>query len=422
MRLESALYSSREGLTSHGQAISVVGDNVSNANTTAYKRSRAEFADLLAEGDEGAQSSADPVEGGGSTIQTVRTIFDAGVLEPTGRSLDVGIDGNGFFLFGDTAAPKYSRAGNLSVDKNGQVVNGEGLALLGYSGTGTTLGPVSVANSFQSGKPTTAGQLYGNLASSVPIGAVPAAATTFNELNAAAGLAAGDLQVYDSLGKSHSLSLYCFKTAANTWTARTYIDGGEVTGGTAGQPVQVGNDVTLNFGPDGRLTEASAAAAVINGAPAYAGGAAAGSFALNLSTMSQFATNSALSTFTQDGVGAAVLDKLQIESDGSFNVVFDNGQTFQVAKIPVATFTNVDGLQRAGSSMYVDDGTAGEANIGVPGEGGRGSLQGGSLEQSGVDVANEFVNLVLYQRGYQANSQTLNATSTLLRDTIALIR
>ena len=421
MRLESALYSSREGLSSHGQAISVVGDNVSNANTTGFKRSRAEFEDLLSDGGGGGDAGDGLSTGSGAIIGTVRSIYDGGVIESTGRALDVAVDGNGFFVVGDPAAPAYTRAGNFSVSKDGLIVNSNGLPLLGFGAGSDSLSTISVAQAVASGKATSTASVFGNLSSASVATTAPAAVNSFNELGRAASFSAGDIQIYDSLGQSHAISLYYFKTASNSWTARAYIDGGEV-GQAKGTPVQLGADLQMNFGPDGRMAEADRAAAVITGQPAFSNGAAAGNFTLNLGGLTQNAGNSLMNALTQDGVGVSTVDTFEVTKDGRFEVVFENGQRALAANIPVATFTNIDGLSRSGSGLFLETGESGTRSLGVPGSDGKGELKGGSLERSSVDIANEFVDLVLYQRGYQANSQTFSAASSLIRDTINLIR
>jgi flagellar hook protein FlgE len=420
MRVESALFASREGLQANGSAISVVGDNIANANTTAYKTSRIEFGDLMSEGLGGR--TTDTVGPGGSGVQVtdVRTIFDNGVLEFTGRELDLAIDGNGFFITGSVAEPQYTRAGNLTIDKDGYLSTAGGQRVMGFQGDGTNLGEINMRAFNAASSPTTAIGIVGNLNSSQAVGTPPNAPATFNAIRASASYMS-TTTAYDSLGVGHNIALAFTKTDTNTWVAQAFIDGGEV-GGTAGTPVQLGANTTLTFGPDGRLTDASKAAAIITAAPAYAGGAAAGNFTVDLSGFSQFGNQSQIVSVTKDGQGVGEVQSYSFDRDGTIRAQLSSGNSVVVGKIQLADFKNRDGLSRVGNSGYQSTDLAGDATIANPGSVGLGKIQGGSLERSTVDLADQFVTLVTYQRGYQANSQTLNATNQILRDTLQLIR
>ena len=420
MRLESALISGREGISSHGQAISVVGDNISNVNTDGYKTSRVEFADLLPCGASGDPASTDEAVGCGAYVTDVRQVFDQGMLESTGRTLDVGIDGGGFFIVGDSANPMYSRAGNFSVNVDGNLVNGLDQQVLGYAPGATTLSPLSLNNINLTGSVTTTASLTGNINASLPLTTVPANPQTFQELGQAASYVA-TMDVYDSLGQSHNVSVNYFKTGMNTWTVQAYMDGGDV-GGTAGVPVKVGTDATLTFNTSGALDAANAANAKITATPAYGNGAAGGNFTIDFSKFTQFASASSLSGLAQNGQSAGNVKNFEIATDGGLYANLDSGARQLVGTIQLANFTNVDGLQRSGSLIFRSSEDTGTISVGTPGNGAFGKLMGGTLERSNVDITNEFVDLVVLQRGSQANSQTLQVGNELLRDTIALMR
>lgn len=421
MRLESALFSSKEGLTAHGQALAVVGDNVANANTTAYKTSRVEFADLFADGKSGGGSGGIPKSGSGVAVARVRQIHETGVIEATGRQLDVGIAGDGFFMVGDVEAPFYTRAGNFSINADGLLVTADGDPVLGLQGTGTTLGTLNMKNITATGQATSLVTLFGNLNSTTDITTVPAAPASFNEINDSASFVVPSLAVNDSLGDSHNVKLAFFKTGTNTWEARAYMDGEDV-GGTAGVPVEVGTAVTLEFQSSGVLTDAAAENAVMTLTPAYAGGAAAGNFTVDLSGFTQFAGTSLMNSINQDGQAAGNVKSYEFASTGEVNAILDTGSIVQIGTIQLAQFPNVDGLERAGNATFRAGQTTGDPTISDPGDGGSGKLEAASLERSTVDLAGQFIELVLFQRGYQANSQMMNAASELIQGTLQLIR
>lgn len=420
MRLESALLASREGVTAHGQAISVVGDNIANANTIGFKTSRAEFADLL--GEVGGETGSLATTGSGVTVNRVRQIHETGVIEPTGRPLDMAIAGAGFFMAGTPENISFTRAGNFFINDAGNLTTADGLEVLGTTGDAATLTPLNMLNLNLTGEATTTLGLFGNISSSAPVlGAPPANPATFNELAAGSSFIASNLTVYDSLGTAHPVSVAFTKTGANQWAAQAFVDGAEV-GGAAGQPVQLGATANLTFGENGTIDPANAAAAVITGTPAWGNGAAAGNFTIDLSSFSQVATTSQVSSITQDGQGTGQIVSYEVGKDGTLAAVLASGDRATIGIIQLATFPNIDGLQRIGNGMFRASENTGEISFGVPGADGRGGIEGASVERSTVDIANQFVDLVVLQRGYQANSQAMSAANDLLRDTISLIR
>ncbi len=415
MRLESSLYSSRSGLTAQGQAISVVGDNISNANTTGFRRSRSEFADIVAGGKDSIASGA------GVALSEVRTIHETGVIEFTGRNLDVGIGGDGFFIVNNGERDMYTRAGNFALDREGYLVDADGNQVQGYAPGTTTLGDINLLSVASGGTATTEVTLTGNLGSTSDITAIPAAPATFTELSQAANFT-NVVEAVDSLGNEHSIYIEFFKTATNTWTAQAYVDGGEV-GGTAGQPVQVGSPATLNFSSAGSIDDANKAAAILNVNPvAYSNGAAAGSFTVNLGGFTQYGQTSIVNSVVDNGIAAGDITGYEFSKTGEVYANLSSGQNILLGTLVLADFANLDGLERTGRSGFVQGETTGERILHTPGAGGLGKLDPGGLERSTVDIADQFVELVLFQRAYQASSQTLNAANDLLRETIALIR
>lgn len=420
MRLESALYASREGLQAHGQAIAVIGDNVSNANTIGFKKSRIEFADLFADGE--GQKSSSPEGQGGSGVKTarVRQIFDGGLVEATGRTTDVAVEGNGFFVVGDAGNPSYTRAGNFTVNENGQLVTAEGQTVLGYQGDSTTLSALDLSNLPSGGTATATLTQYGNLDARADTTAAPTAPTSFANLRATSSFLA-QADVFDSLGTSHPVQLAFTKTGTNNWVAQAYVDGSQVTGGQAGVPSLIGQ-TNLSFGSDGVIAVADKPAAVINATPAWVGGAAAGAFKIDVANWSQFSAASAQANVSQDGQGVGNISTYRFDKGGGVFAVLDSGIEAKIGSIALGDFPNRDGLNRSGNSTLKPGDDSGAVELGKPGTGKFGNVIGGSLERSTVDIATEFVDLVLYQRGYQASSQTFTTVSGMIKDTLGLIR
>ncbi len=423
MRLETATFSAREGLSAHGGAIAVIGDNISNSNTIGYRASRVEFSDIVAEGADGRSIDAIPSTGSGVMIQRVRPVQETGVIEATGRALDVAIEGRGFLMVGDSANPSYTRAGNLQISKDGILTDSNGNPVLGFAGANPNdLATLDVNNLSLNGQATSAASMFGNLNSGNEIlSNVPTTFATFNELGQAATYVT-NLTVFDSLGGSHEATVAFFRTGPQQYSVKTFMDASEV-GGTAGVPQEIDTGAaTLKYGTDGKIADADKPNAIITATPAYSGGAAAGNFTVDFSRFTQFAGANVLSSVTQDGLSQGNVKDYQIRANGDFYANMDSGQSLKVGTLQIADFVNVDGMQRAGNGLFIPTSETGARRLGNPGTEGLGTLAGASLERSTVDVAEQFVDLVLMQRGYQANSKTLDTANSLLRDTLSLIR
>jgi flagellar hook protein FlgE len=420
MRLESALLASREGITSHGQAISVIGDNIANASTTGFKTSRTEFEDLMAEAPMDRQSEVVSGAGDGAGVATVRVVYESGLVEQTGRQLDVAINGNGFFMVGDAANPQFTRAGAFEIDQNGILTTSQGLPVLGYAGEGQAeISTINMYNVKTAGAVTTEMQVFGNVDGSGGTVVVPQNPLTFKDINQQAAFATTQT-VYDNLGARHDVQLSFFKTAINTWTVQAHVDGKQ-TGGTPGQPVLLGQ-AELAFDGTGIIPDANKAAATLTGAANWANGAAASNFTIDLGAFTQYAGGSRVANFIQNGAGAGDITSYEFDADGGIFAVLDSGDRALVGRIPLATFNNNDGLTRSGSSTFAKTEKAGDTLVGAADTGSRGKLSGRALERSNADIASQFVEMVVMQRGYEANSQALSASNDLLKATIGLLR
>ncbi len=416
MRLESSLYSSQQGIFAHGQAVSVLSDNISNVSTPGFKRSIVSFGDIVAEGYDGRQSTADQVAGNGVAIERVRPIHEGGTIEFTGRNLDLAIEGSGFFVSGTEEQPFFSRAGDFEINKAGELVNSAGQTVLGYSLGSSDLGVLNLYGVQIDANPTTQVTLAGNLDSRSEVRAAPDNPSDFRVLGQGSSFIS-NLEAIDSLGASHNLVLSCTKTAANTWSAQLFIDGGDV-GGTAGVPSKLGDTVTLQFDSSGKVIGTPSIAATVP----YSGGAASAALTVGLQGFGQLAGVSEVKSIVSNGEGTGSVSSFAVQSDGSLVAQLNSGRTATIGTLALAEFKNVDGLQRQGKALFSAGELAGDPEYRQPGESGSGTIAGGALELSTVDLGTELVNLVLYQKGFQANTKAFQAGEEMISQGMNLKR
>jgi len=399
------------GLAASSEALSVISNNLANLNTVGYKEDQASFRDLFYQAF-GTNGAGDPIQvGGGVAINAVTPVFTDGTVQSTGVDANAAITGNGFFVTQLNGVSEYTRAGNFQVDANGQLTTQEGALVMGYPAvngvisTGQTLAPLQVnQGQLIPGAPTTTLQTQTNLDASAAIGdswSTP-------------------LAVYDSLGMSHSLTFTFTKTAANTWDYQVTLPATD-TGGT-GAPTVVGNG-TVTFNTDGTLATPTGPVTglTVNG---LADGAAPLNMTWDLqdsagnSLLTQTASASATSTTYQDGYGSGTLQSFNIASDGTIEGIFSNNQTLALGQIVLANFADPEGLSRVGQNSFESTLASGAPVVGVAGTGGRGVITGGALEQSNVDMATEFSNMIVTQRGFQANAKVITTFDQVTQDAI----
>lgn len=387
------------GLDSESQALSVISNNLANLNTTGFKAQSPEFQDLFYQ-QIGSSGDGDPIQiGVGTTVGAISANFTQGSTESTGVPTDVAIQGNGFLVEDNNGLQEYTRAGDLSVGADGQLMTSDGGNVLGYAAVNgvvnpsQTLGPLSVSSGqISPPNPTGNVQINMNLDSAGGVG------STFST----------PVTVIDAQGNSHVLTYSFTNTAANTWTYNITIPGADVGGTT---PVSISTG-TLKFSGAGVLQTPAADVTGIK-ITGFADGASDLTFNWDLydsnknPLLTQLASASAASSTQQDGYASGTLASFSIQSDGTIQGIFSNGQTLALGQIALASFPNVQGLVRNGSNNYLASLASGAANIGAPGTGGRGTIAGGSLEESNVDIATQFANLILAERGYQANAKTV---------------
>ncbi|MCC6220373.1 MAG: flagellar hook protein FlgE [Deltaproteobacteria bacterium] len=417
------LFAGRSGIQSHGVAIATVADNISNSNTVGYKASRADFTDLLL-GSLGGGGTGNMAVGSGSTISSVTEVFNQGSLEFTDRNLDLAVDGNGFFVLEDISGARYySRAGNLKIDADGYLRNQNDLYVLGFPVNGSGgLERIATNQISQENIESLNVFIGGNLDASSALTAQPAAGATYAELSDAASFSTF-VDVFDSLGAKHTATVFFYHTAPGTWTASTFIDGGELASGgagagTAGAAVQVGT-VDLTFSSDGTRT-APVAPDLLMGAD-WANGATDSSIGVYFDPFTQYASPSSISEISQDGSGAGNVVSLSFEGDGTLFALLDNGETSSMGTLALAAFANPEGLQRRGGSLYAESNSSGEAVLGTPQTGRFGAIEAGALELSTTDLASNFVKLISLQRGFQGSSRTITTVNDLLQELINIV-
>lgn len=420
------------GLSANSIYLSTIGNNLANINTIGFKSSTVTFMDLVSQTQGG--TSINPMQVGlGVTTGSISPVFSQGAIENTREATNVAIQGNGLFVVSNPQATgnAYTRAGNFSFDSDGALVTPDGWRVQGWTATNPD-GTINTTGA--------TGDII------IPPGVLrePEATTLFStttnlDANAVAGTAFTDsVQVYDSLGQSHVLTItYTKQAAAGTWDWTATVPGAEITGGTAGTPFAVANGTAV-FNATGQLATFTIAAPDTGGGtppadavittPTWVNGAAASVFVWDVvdangaASFTGFASPSSTSSKTQNGTAAGKIDNISIKSDGAIEATFGAGQTVIVGQLALASFNNPKGLVKLGSNRYGESQAAGIANVGVAGTGGRGTLIGSALEQSNVDIAQEFTRMILAQRGYQANSKTITTADEMLMDTLQIKR
>ncbi|MGC4120532.1 MAG: flagellar hook protein FlgE [Myxococcales bacterium] len=405
MSLMSSLYTGQSGLSANSVDLTVIGDNIANANTIGFKGSRAAFEAAL---------SQSVINGGqlgmGVNVQAIQRMMQQGSLANTGIATDLAIDGNGMFVVkGNHAGQQgtwYTRAGQFTVDADGFLVNLEGLKVQGYPadalGTVSSIaGDLQVGEASSAPKPTGTVDIQANLSAddSVPILTWDATDPT-NTSNFAT-----PTEIYDSLGIKHDATIYYCKTASGAWDWHVMADGAEVGTGS------------LTFDTNGNLTNPTASFSF-----SPAGATAPQTVNLDFTGTTQFGGENANRFTSQDGWASGELSSVAINAKGEIIGAFSNGQTRTLGNVALADFPAPDKLRSIGGNLFGMTPDSGDALVGRPREASRGSLVSGALEQSNVDLAGEFVKMISAQRGFQANSKTISTADSLLAELMALKR
>jgi flagellar hook protein FlgE len=429
-----ALYTGVSGLRAEGEALGVVGDNIANTNTVGFKRQRAVFQDVLGHSILAGTTSALP--GSGVRMGDVQQIFSQGSLSNTGIATDIALNGDGFFVVNGTVdgitGNFYTRAGMMNIDKDGYLVNPNGLQVQGYAANpdGTLQASVSslrVPTASLAPFATSEIAVTANLDAGAPI-LVPA----WDPLDpAATANYSTSMTVYDSLGEQRTLDVYFRKTADNAWEYHVLADGADIAGGTAGVFQEIGTGGTLTFDTNGALSDAQTTQLSID----FAGGATPAQLidvdfgqdilndgATGLAGTTQFASASAVSAQSQDGYASGEFSGIAIDGVGLVQGLYTNGEKIAIGQLAVAKFRSNDGLGKAGAGLWIETRESGSVALGGAGAGGRASVSSGALEQSNVDLAEEFVGLIQHQRSYSANAKTITTADEMLQELINIKR
>ena len=437
-----SLFAGVSGLRNHQVRMDVIGNNISNVNTVAFKSGRVTFkvgfAQLLQGGSRppGDQGGINPIQIGlGMQIGSVDTLMSQGNLETTGLNTDVAISGDSFFVARKGAQSYYTRSGNFQVDAdgklvaptNGFVVQGK-IAVNGVFQDGIT-DIVLPFGQKTSARATSTVKLAGNLNAAAPDfdltdpdGAGPAVAG-FNADTRAVAANAGSwaetaITTYDSLGTKYDVKVMLWKTATNTWSWQVDPANLVAAGVPAGSITGSGSFV---FGADGTLTTPTA------GTIAFAPpGANAVSISMDpgsdVNGLTQFSGTNTGVLRDQNGYQSGTLQNFSIDRTGRLTGAFTNGVNVPLAQIVLADFNNPAGLLRVGDNMYQESSNSGGAVLGFALEGSQSTLTSGALEMSNVDLAQEFTEMIVAQRGFQANSKVITTSDEMLNELVNLKR
>lgn len=460
-----SLFSGVSGMQNHQTRMDVIGNNISNVNTTGFKRGRVNFQDLLSQQMSGAAKPTDelggvnPKEVGlGMNIASIDTIHTQGSLQTTGVQTDIAIQGNGFFVLKSGEKSFYTRAGTFGLDNQGTLVNpANGMRVQGW-----------MAQDIE-------GELILNTSSQtqdliIPVGSKIEARATTNVNYAcnldkrlpeiAEGATEADVrkatwetefQVYDSFGQDHTLNVSFTRVPGtnNQWQATVNVD--PTDGGAAATRVGLGttdgtaNTFIVSFDNNGMLSGVTDSAGnesapegllglqvsfnVAGANPDETGAPQRQTFNLNLgeigsvrNTVTQFSEKSSTKAYEQDGYTMGYLENFKIDQSGSITGVYSNGANRLIGQIAMASFANQGGLEKAGENTYVQSNNSGMANISVSGVAGKGKLIAGALEMSNVDLTEQFTDMIITQRGFQASSKTITTSDTMLDTVLNLKR
>jgi flagellar hook protein FlgE len=408
------------GLNATSRNLDVIGNNIANAGTVGSKTSRVEFADMYSSAIGGGSKQA----GVGVAVASVSQQFSQGSITSTSNPLDVAITGNGFFQVKTSdSTVLYSRDGEFKLDRSGYIVNNQGHKLMGYAADAAGVVQSGQARELQLStnaiepKPTSKVTINANL-DSRSLNSQPAAGPGIDFNDANTYNSATSVNAVDANGKDVVVTMYFQKTAAETWDIYATANGAPV-GGTPPVPI-----TTMTFpgtgaapiSPAAPLTVNIPAGTVVNGV----GTLPINGLLVDLTGFTQFAAPFGVTKLDQDGYAAGALSGVVVESSGLIRANYTNGRSRSIGQIELATFSNLNGLQPIGGNEWARTIDAGDPVLGVPGSGNLGSLQTSALEDSNVDLTSELVNMMIAQRTYQANAQTIKTQDQVLQTLVSM--
>ena len=428
MAVLTSMYSSVTGLKSHGQALSVVADNIANASTNGFKASRAEFQDLLSRSLKGAFGGNQI--GRGAKLGAVNPILTQGNVDNTERVTDVAINGSGYFVVDGYDGRAYTRNGEFHFDKEGYLVTSDNYKVKGFEANPTgeitnKLESIRLPSALVQAKPSKTLRMDINLDSRAPKGKVFNPQDPYESADFTTGV-----EVYDSQGAKHLITLAFNKAADGVWEYRGLANGAEVQGGLPGQYQQVIHG-RLTFNQQGLLNTEE----ILEKNFSFNNGAAANQdivldFGDSITTdggtglkgSKQYGAKSDLMSWSQDGASAGRLTGLSFDDMGVLTALYSNGETSDMYQLALAKFQSPEGLFKSGSNKMRESRESGAAALGKPTDGGRGQVFAKSIEKSTTDIAKEFVNMIQYQRNFQANAKGISTADEMLAEVINIKR
>ncbi|MCL6556163.1 MAG: flagellar hook protein FlgE [Burkholderiales bacterium] len=401
------------GLNAAAKSLDVIGNNVANASTVGFKASQAQFADVYAASLAGATGLA---AGIGTKVATIATQFTQGNITITNNPLDIAINGKGFFRVDQQGTIYYTRNGQFQLDKDGYIVTAAGEKLTGYAAN--SLGqilPGALVN-LQLSQADIAPSATANANVLVNLDSRQTPPTNpFNYLDPTTYNSSTSMTLYDSLGNAQTYTFYFRKTASNTWEVYTSLTNPAGTT-TLLSPTPT---TTLNFDTAGALTGWTPTAITIP-AGTLGTGAAALNFTLDFTGSTQFGSPFSVNAITQDGYTSGRLTGFAIDDKGVIQARYSNGQNKPQGQVVLANFTNPQGLQPLGNTLYAETAASGQPLVGAPGTGSLGVVQSSATEDSTVDLTAELVAMITAQRVYQANAQTIKTQDAVLQTLVNL--
>lgn len=442
------------GLNAASKSLDVIGNNISNANTVGFKMAQAQFADVFANSLSGAGTSG---VGIGVKVQSVNQLFTQGNISSTNNPLDIAINGSGFFRMSTNGAITYSRNGQFSLDKSGNIVNSQGASLTGYAAdtngvlsTGAAV-PLTINTSDIAPKQTDTVNALLNLDSRslVPGTQVPVAnppviiPVAFSLTDPLSYNNATSVAVFDSLGNSHVLQTFFVRVNPSPtapvprvpvspvtaeWDVFAAVDGVLINGpATAPAPTNsIGKVGFDNMGklvaatPNFAATDPNAFAIAIPVSTGAVTPISTPTIKYDMTGMTQYGSAFSVNSIKQDGYTSGKLSKFNTAKDGTIVGSYTNGKTAVLGQISLANFTNPNGLQSLGDNQWTETATSGPALVGPPGSGSMGVLTSNATEDSNTDLTGELVNMITAQRVYQANAQTIKTQDQILQTLVNL--
>ncbi len=427
MGILSSLYTGVSGMSAQGEALGVISDNIANANTIGFKASRAEFQDIISKNLKGILGGNQI--GRGVKIGAVNPILSQGNVDATEKVTDLAVSGDGYFKVRGSDGDSFTRDGSFHFDKEGYLVTNDNQRVQGFQADEkgnilNKMADIKFPRALIPAKGTTEVKLDLNLDSRMEATKKFDSKDPYSTSHYSTGV-----EMYDSQGNKHLLSMFFNKTADREWSFHGMVDGKEVSGGEEGALSQV-CEGKLKFTVDGKLDSQEVTDSQFN----FKGGAlqnqkiklnfgdAIAEGGKGLDGTKQYGKNSDLISWHQDGAAAGTITSLSFNDEGNLTAVYSNGQASDLAQIALAKFENPEALFKVGNNRLKESRDSGGPSMGAPGSSGRGKLFAKSLERSTVDLATEFVNMIQNQRGFQANAKTITTTDELLNEVIQLKR